>query len=98
MGRPKKNRCVLFEPNVMYFKPRGVPLSMLEEVTLSMDELEALRLADYDQLYQEAAALKMKISRQTFGRIVESARKKVAEALTTGKALRIEGNPSPRIC
>ena len=56
-----------------------------------MDELEALRLADLESLYQEQAAGRMKVSRQTFGRIVESARRKVAEALVEGKALRIDG-------
>ena len=98
MARPKKFRCVRFQPDVTYFKPRGVPLSMLEEVRLTMDELEALRLADHETLYQEVAAVQMSISRQTFGRIIESARKKVADALIMGKALRIEGDPSRRIC
>jgi uncharacterized protein len=62
----------------------------LEEVYLSLDELEALRLADYEGLYHEEAAEKMTISRQTFGRILGGARRKLAEALVEGKALRIE--------
>jgi predicted DNA-binding protein (UPF0251 family) len=78
-------------PESNYFKPRGIPLSMLEEVVLSVDECEAIRLADLEGLYQEQAAEKMKVSRQTFGRIIESARGKVAEALVKGKALKIEG-------
>ena len=78
-------------PQSDYFKPRGIPLSMLEEVVLTVDELEAIRLADLEHLYQEQAADKMKVSRQTFGRIIESAHKKVAEALVQGKALKIEG-------
>jgi predicted DNA-binding protein (UPF0251 family) len=78
-------------PESNYFKPRGIPLSMLEEVNLTVDELEAVRLADLDGLYQEQAAEKMNVSRQTFGRIIESAHKKVAEALVKGKALKIEG-------
>jgi len=73
-----------------YFKPRGTPLTDLDEVTLRMDELEALRLADVEGLYQEAAARRMNISRATFGRIVEAAHRKVAAALVHGKALRIE--------
>jgi len=73
------------------FKPAGVPASTLEEVVLSLDEFEALRLADLEGLYQEQAAERMQVSRQTFGRTVEAARKKVAEALVLGKALRIEG-------
>jgi predicted DNA-binding protein (UPF0251 family) len=78
-------------PQSDYFKPRGIPLSVLEEVVLTVDEFEAIRLADLDGLYQEKAAEKMKVSRQTFGRIIESAHKKVAEALVQGKALKIEG-------
>ena len=65
-------------------------MTELEEVTLSMDEIEAVRLADYEGLYHQDAAGKMKISRQTFGRIVGSARKKTAECLLKGKALKIE--------
>ncbi len=72
-------------------KPAGIPARELESVTLAMDEAEALRLADLEGLYQEAAARSMGVSRQTFGRIVEAARKKVADAVLNGKALRIEG-------
>jgi predicted DNA-binding protein (UPF0251 family) len=78
-------------PESNYFKPRGIPLSALEEVVLTVDEFEAIRLADLEGLYQEQAAEKMGVSRQTFGRIVESGHKKVAEVLVKGKALRIEG-------
>jgi predicted DNA-binding protein (UPF0251 family) len=78
-------------PESTYFKPRGIPLSTLEEVVLTVDECEAIRLADLESLYQEKAAERMKVSRQTFGRIIESAHKKVAEALVKGKALKIEG-------
>jgi predicted DNA-binding protein (UPF0251 family) len=63
----------------------------LDQVVLSVDELEALRLADKEGMYQDQAAEQMKISRPTFGRVVEAARRKVAEALVEGKALRIEG-------
>ena len=91
MARPKNCRRVGFMPGINYFKPRGIPLSMLEEVILTVDEFEAIRLADLDGLYQEKAAEKMKVSRQTFGRIIASAHKKVAEALVQGKALKIEG-------
>ena len=62
----------------------------LEELSITMDELEAIRLADYAGLYHEDAARKMEISRQTFGRILNEARKKVAESLLKGKALKIE--------
>ncbi len=86
-------RRIGFVPGATYFKPWGVPLRELEEIVLALDELEALRLADLQGQYQEQAAEKMKISRPTFSRIVESARKKVADALINGKALRLEGGP-----
>ena len=91
MARPKNCRRVGSIPESNYFKPRGIPLSVLEEVVLTVDEFEAIRLADLENLYQEQAAEKMNVSRQTFGRIIESAHKKVAEALVQGKALKIEG-------
>ncbi len=92
MSRPKKERCVNCSPRAVYFKPRGVPLVDLEEVCLGLDEIEALRLADHEGRYHEEAAEKMKVSRATFGRIVNAARRKVAGALIQGKALKIEIN------
>lgn len=92
MGRPKCPRQIDCMPGSSYFKPRGIPVSMLDEVVLPVDEFEAIRLADYEGLYHEQAAEKMSVSRTTFGRIVASAHKKVADALTNGKALRIEGD------
>jgi len=65
-------------------------LFQLEEVSLSLDELEAIRLADYEGRYHEEAATGMKVSRATFGRILKKAHSKVAEAIVYGKALRIE--------
>jgi predicted DNA-binding protein (UPF0251 family) len=91
MARPRHCRRVGSLPESNYFKPRGIPLSALEEIILTVDEFEAIKLADLESLYQEQAAEKMNISRQTFGRIIESAHKKVAEALVKGKALKIEG-------
>ena len=92
MSRPKKCRCINCTPNTSYFKPKGIPIFQLEEVSLSLDELEAIRLADYEGLYHEEAAEKMTVSRATFGRILNEARHKVAEAIVDGKALRIETN------
>jgi len=89
MVRPLKPRRIFFEPDVVYFKPRAVPLSLLEEVDLSIDELEALRLCDFKDFEQKEAAKKMKISQSTLQRILTSARKKVAKALITGKAIKI---------
>ena len=90
MTRPHKPRCVDFDPNVTYFKPRAIPLSLLEEVGLNLDELEAIRLCDLKNFDQVDAAKKMKISRSTLQRIITSARRKIAEALIEGKAIRIE--------
>ncbi len=91
MSRPFLCRKIGCNPDSNYFKPRGIPLGSLEEVNLTLDELEAIRLADYKGLYQEAAAKKMNISRQTFGNIVNAAHKKIADVLLHGKALKIEG-------
>jgi uncharacterized protein len=93
LSRPPCPRRVVAPPHCSYFKPAGVPVSHLEEVALSVDELEALRLADLEGLYQEAAAARMGVSRATFARIVEASRRKVAEALVRGHALRIGGGP-----
>jgi len=93
MARPRCPRRVVAPPRVGYFKPAGVPLRGLEEIALSVDEFEALRLADLEGLYQDQAALRMGISRATFARIVEASRRKVAEALVHGRALRITGGP-----
>lgn len=91
MPRPFKCRRVRCRPSSEYFKPQGIPVTMLEEVDLTLDELEAVRLADLEGLYQEDAAVKMNVSRQTFGNIVTSAHKKIADALLNGKALHIKG-------
>ena len=90
MARPRKCRCIESRPTATYFKPRGIPLDELEEVCISLDEFEALRLADYEGLYHEDSAVRMKISRQTFSRILNEAHRKIAECLLKGKALRIE--------
>jgi predicted DNA-binding protein (UPF0251 family) len=91
MPRPRHCRRVAYMPHVTFYKPQGVPLSILQHIALTVDELEAVRLADLEGLYQEQAAEKMNISRQTFGRIIDSAHKKIADALVNGKALSIEG-------
>ena len=91
MPRPCKCRKVCGCPESNYFKPRGIPMGELEEVCLTLDEFEALRLVDLEALYQEEAASKMGVSRQTLGNIVESARKKTADCIVNGKALLIKG-------
>jgi uncharacterized protein len=97
MPRPCRCRCIRCNPESTYFKPRGIPLTELEEVNLTFDELESLRLADLEGMYQEDAARKMKISRQTFGNIINSAHRKIADALLNSKALKIDGGAVKRI-
>lgn len=89
--RPKKTRWVKCEPGERCFKPRCRPLSKLEGVSLSLDEFEAIRLADFEELKQVDAARLMHVSRPTFSRIIASARKKVADGLVNIKAIKIEG-------
>jgi predicted DNA-binding protein (UPF0251 family) len=96
MPRPCRCRRIRCRPDTSYFKPRGIPLDSLEEVILALDELEAVRLADLEGLYQEDAARKMNVSRQTFGNIVNSAHKKIADVLLNAKALKIEGGAVKR--
>lgn len=91
MVRPIKGRRVGFVPEVTYFKPTGIPMHVLEVVSLSVEELEAIRLKDQEALQQEECARIMGISRPTFHRVLGSARGKIADALITGKAIRIEG-------
>ena len=96
IGRPRKCRHVCCRPVVGLFKPPRVACAALEEVVLASDEIEALRLADLEGLYHADAACQMRISRQTFGKIVAQARRKVASALIGGKALRLgEACPVP---
>lgn len=91
MPRPKKRRWINSWPRADYFKPRGIPLAELEVSLLSVEEYEAMRLYDVDGLDQSRAAEMMNISRPTFGRIIKSAHKKVAEALAFGRAIHISG-------
>lgn len=89
MVRPRLCRRIRIKPKAYYYKPRGIPLRHLEEIALSKEELEALKLSDFQGLNQIEAAKKMATSQSTFQRILSSARKKVAAALVGGKALRI---------
>ncbi len=90
MTRPFIKRNISSSVSVTYYKPKGVPLKDLEQVSLKLDELEALRLADFEGMYQADAAKKMNVSRQTFGLIIKQAHKKIADALINGKAIQIE--------
>ncbi len=91
MPRKKCCRKLGILPATRVYRPEGPVNPHEEEVLLSLDEFEAIRLADFSGLYQEESALKMGVSRQTFGRIIESARGKMADMLVNGKTLRIQG-------
>jgi len=91
MPRPKKKRTIRFNPEIDYFKPRGVPISDLETVEVSLEELEALRLVDVKSMNQTEVAKGMEVSQSTLHRVLSEGRKKVAEALTEGKAIHIKG-------
>jgi predicted DNA-binding protein (UPF0251 family) len=89
MPRPKKTRFVSAYPAIAAFVPTGVTVS--GEVFMSVEELESIRLSDFEHLDQETAANLMKVSRHTYGRILANARSILAEAVITGKSLKIEG-------
>lgn len=91
MTRPHKCRRIEGAPVAAVYKPAGIPKCRLEEVIITLDEFEAMRLADYEGLYQEEASARMNVSRQTFGNIIDSAHRKIADCLVNGKALRIQG-------
>ncbi|MBN1161027.1 MAG: DUF134 domain-containing protein [Dehalococcoidales bacterium] len=91
MSRPRKYRRVEYVPDITYFKPAGAPLRDVDEVRLSVEEAEAIRLKDLEGLEQEEGAEKMNVSRPTFQRVLASARRKIADVLLNGKAIRIEG-------
>ena len=91
MGRMPKWRCVASIPEVTFFKPVGIPYRILEEVCLSIEEAEAIRLKDLEGLEQTECAQRMSISRPTFHRVLGAARSKLADAILNGKAIRIEG-------
>lgn len=89
MPRPKLNRKVFFNPNVTYFKPQGVPMSILEIVELTLEETEALRLKNVENLDQVECAKRMHTSQSTFQRILKSAHAKISSAIIEGRAIKI---------
>lgn len=91
MARPPKERRVEFIPEVRFFKPAGVPMRNIGEISLTIEEIEAIRLKDQEGLTQEECSKKMEISRPTFQRVLTAARVKIADALIDGMAIRFEG-------
>ena len=101
MPRPFCRRRIAGAPAASVFKPAGIPIMEIDEVVITLDEFEAVRLADLDRLYQEKAAEQMGVSRPTFSRIIDAARHKMADAIVDGKALEDRGRsdrPSGRQC
>ena len=90
MPRPRLRRRIRGRPNSNYFKPQGIRMIELEEISLSLDEFEAIRLIDLEEIPQEQAAQKMQISQPTLSRILKSGRKKLSESIIKGKALKID--------
>ena len=91
MTRPRKERTVKEPPLFQQFKPAGIPARMLQRIIISVDEYEALRLADYEKMEHKQAADEMDISRPTFTRLIDNARKNIAKAIIEGKEIFIEG-------
>ncbi len=89
MTRPRLCRRIRFNPKVTYYKPQGVPMRLLDEVDLTAEEVEALRLKNIKNLDQIEAAKLMKTSQSTFQRILSSAYKKISRAIIEGKAIKI---------
>jgi len=89
--RPKKTRWIKCEPGERCFRPKGVSVKSLEGITLTIDEFEVIRLADYEELTQEQIAKQMKIHRSTVSRIIASAHKKIADAFLHNKVVKVEG-------
>ncbi len=91
MVRPRRTRRIFFQPNVTYFKPVGIPIRNLDEVILNFDEVEAIRLIDSEEMEQNDACKKMKISQSTLSRLLKSGRRKLSEGIVKGNAIKIEG-------
>ncbi|KNY29466.1 DUF134 domain-containing protein [Pseudobacteroides cellulosolvens] len=99
MSRPPKWRKVEFIPNIQYFVPLDLQTADMEENILRIEEIEAIRLKDVEKLEQEECAERMEVSRQTFQRILNTGREKIADSIINGKAIRIEGgNFTRNIC
>jgi len=91
MVRPIRCRRIFSNPRITYFKPAGVLLRNMENSILTRDELESIRLIDFEKVGQNKAGKEMKISQPTLSRILKSAREKLADAVVNGKAIKIKG-------
>ncbi|WP_094228209.1 DUF134 domain-containing protein [Methanolobus psychrotolerans] len=91
MVRPRKRRMVNFEHNIRYFKPSGTCLNELDEINITIDELESLRLSYIENMKQDDAADKMHVHQSTYQRTLQRTLQKIADALVNGKSIRVEG-------
>ncbi len=91
MSRPLKPRYVCELPKFNMFGPKGMRTRDLEKINMTIDELETIRLIDHEDMTQEEAAVQMNVARTTIQRIYVSARKKIADAIISGKVLLLEG-------
>ncbi len=90
MSRPCKRRRIRGNPNASYFKPAGAPVKNLQEIEISLEEFEVIRLIDFKKIPQESASKEMEISQPTLSRILTNARNKIADAIINGKAIKIK--------
>ena len=90
MPRPLRRRRIRGKPNASYFKPAGIRMIELEESILTMPEFEAIRLVDLTEVPQEEAGKQMQVSQSTLSRVLKSGRKKIADAIVNGKAIKID--------
>ena len=91
MPRPRISRRIFFKPRIDFFKPAGVLVKELEQSILSREELEVIRLIEFESMEQAEVAKKMKVSQPTLSRLLKDARKKIADALVNAKAIKIQG-------
>lgn len=90
-GRRKNDRRISYKPKADFFKPRGIPMMDLDEIEVTMEEMEAIRLVDLLDMDRGAAAERMGISRRSLSNDLRSARRKIADALVNSRALMIGG-------
>ncbi len=90
MTRLKIYKKIGSVPNSLHFKPVDLKLKHFDEVVITMEEFESLRLKDLNNLKQKDAAKRMWVSQPTFNRIITSARRKLSNAIINGKSIRVE--------
>lgn len=85
-------------PPYSQYKPPRIPMNKLQQIIISLEEFEALKLVDYENQPQRKAALSMDVSQATLNRLLKSARNKIAKGLVNGYALILEGGKNVLPC